>query len=412
MIRHAVAALTILAGGPALAQAPFCGGISLVGEWVGGDEAGSDASLADAAFEGTGRVPIAGHSVQMFTLSEAAATRIDVRAVPSGDPYVTLFDAEGTAVAEDDDSLGGLGSRIEAELQPGTYCLAIRSYEPGVTDVAFAIGRADATFGPDFPGAPPADLLPPPSAGDAPGCFEADTPSLGEALDAAAVAEGTSGVAIVEDAPAYGFTLAEPMALTVTATSVMGDPLIRILDADFLVLAENDDDEGLDSRIELSDPLPAGDYCIEVEDLNGGGNEITVALSSFDPTADRARRLSQAEFAPTAADGVEIAELGALTTTLLEEVEMREGARWFAFDLPEGGLVITEAIGDGADPIVTLFDRAGRRLGENDDGPDGFDSLLVSKLAPGRYTLAVRLAGTGYGSGAVRVLMERYVPAE
>ena len=197
-----------------------------------------------------------------------------------------------------------------------------------------------------------------------------------------------------------------------TAISATGDPLIRILDADYVVLAENDDAEGLDSRIELPDPLPAGDYCIEVEDLNGEGNEIAVALSPFDPAVDRTRRLALAEFAPTAADGVEVSDLGALTGSILEEMEMREGARWFAFDLPEGGLVVTEAIGDGADPIVTLFDRAGRRIGENDDGPGGFDSQLVTRLAPGRYTLAVRLAGGGFGSGAVRVLMERFVPAD
>lgn len=52
-------------------------------------------------------------------------------------------------------------------------------------------------------------------------------------------------------------------------------------------------------------------------------------------------------------------DFGGLGTMLLEEVAMRDGARWFMFDLPEDGLVLTEAIGNGADPVVTLFDRAG-----------------------------------------------------
>ena len=130
MSRIVLAALALLAAGPAAAQAPICGGISLVGEWVGGEEAASDVARAETAFEGVGRVPIAGHAVRMFTLSEAATMRIDVRGMPSGDPYVSLFDEAGLTVAEDDDSLGDLGSRIATELEPGTYCLAIRSYDP------------------------------------------------------------------------------------------------------------------------------------------------------------------------------------------------------------------------------------------------------------------------------------------
>lgn len=399
----------LLAAAPAAAQTTLCAGISLVGEWVGGDEAGSDLAAPDALFEGEGRVPIAGHLVRMFTLSEAARLRIEVRALPAGDPYIAVLDAAGTTVAEDDDSLSDLGSRIDAEFEPGTYCLAIRSYEAGMTDVAFAVGQAGAMDGGEIPD-PGAGADLPASAGA--GCFEAETPSLGVGLDTTAILAGTARTATAEAAPAYAFDLAEPATLTVTATSETGDPLIRLLDAERVVVAENDDAVGLNSRIERMEPLPAGAYCLEVEDLNGPGNDITVSLSGFDPAADRARRLALAEIAPETSDAVKVTELATLDGVLLADATLVDGARWFRFELPTGGLVLFEAIGDGVDPVVTLFDRAGRRLGENDDGPGGLDSLLIQRLLPGTYLVAVRSASGLTATGGVRLLMERYVPAE
>lgn len=411
-----LALLGALTAGPALAQAPICGGISLVGQWIGGEAAASDLVGRTDAWAGEGQVLIAGHLVRMFTLSAPADIRIDARALPSGDPYAAVYDAAGMSVADDDDSLGDYGARMEASLQPGSYCLAVRSYEPGVTDVAVAIGTADARFPavpvPDNPRAGAGEDLLPRSGATGTGCFEPDTPRLADGLDAAALGAGVEATATVGDVSAYGFDLAAPAPLTVTATSGAGDPLIRLLDAAGTVLAENDDFDGLDARIELGEALAAGDYCVEIEDLNGAENAVTVALGLFDPAADRARRLAAAEFAPTAADTVEIVDLGALRTSALREIAMASGTRWFRFDLPSGGLLLTEAIGDGADPVVTLFDRVGRRVGENDDGPDGLDSQLVSRLLPGPYTLAVRVAGGGAGSGTVRLLLERYVPAE
>ena len=55
--------------------------------------------------------------------------------------------------------------------------------------------------------------------------------------------------------------------------------------------------------------------------------------------------------------------------------------------------------------------RLGRRVAENDDGPEGLDSFLVARLFAGSYTLALRLVDEGR-PGTVRLLMERYVPAE
>lgn len=401
----AATALLALLSAPAFAQAPICGGISLVGAWVGDGEAGSDITTRDEVVEMDGQVPVAGHLVRMFTLSRPGEIRIDVRAQAGGDPYMSVFDVSGTELASDDDSAGNLGSRIQTALDAGTYCLAVRSYETGVTDVSVAIGMADADFGED-----------PFSSSDSPaitgaGCFQPDTPDLGMSVDAEALAAGIEATASASAAPAYGFTLAEAAPITVTARSANGDPVLRLLDADGSTIAENDDFDGLDSRIDMTAPLPAGAYCLEVEDYQGGGADITVALRGFDPKAYRLDRLARAEFAPMASDEVEIADLGTLDTSVLRDVEITDGARWFRFDLPEGGLLLAEAVGDGEDPVVTLFDRVGRKLGENDDGPDGLDSFLVSRLLPGTYTLAVRLIDTT-SQGRIHLLLERYIAAE
>ncbi|WP_179380632.1 ABC transporter substrate-binding protein [Jannaschia marina] len=406
-------ALALAFGTPAFAQSPICGGISVVGEWVGGDEAGSDLTGAAAPFDGGGQVPIAGHLVRMFTLSADTDVRIDVAAVPAGDPYISVYDAAGAEVAADDDSGGDFAARVQTTLGPGTYCLAARSYESGVTDVSVQIGAAstfDGDGGTSAPQAPAAPEVAPPvvAAGRGAGCFEDGMASLGEGLSPATL--GASATVTAGDAPALGFTLLESAPLSVLAESETGDPLIRLRDESGATLAENDDFDGLNSRIDMTAALAPGAYCIELEDLNGTDNSIDVRLESFDPAADRLRRLNAAEFAPTASDEVPVTDLGTLETALLQQVQASGDTTWFTFDLPAGGLLLTEAIGDGLDPMVVLFDRVGRRVGENDDGPEGLDSFLASRLLPGRYTLGLRLIDDS--RGPVRLLMERYVPAQ
>ncbi|GIT90322.1 hypothetical protein JANAI62_01950 [Jannaschia pagri] len=403
-------ALATLSAAPALAQAPICGGISLVGEWVGGTPEASDLVTATEAFDADGQVPIAGHLVRMFTLSEDAGIRVEVAARPAGDPYFALYDAEGTEVAADDDSGGNFASKVEMSLAAGTYCLAARSYESGVTDVAVRIGtQAQAPLLTGVPDS--ADQTETPEGGGG-ACGSPEVAYLGRALTPDQLDGGVSGTANVDAAPGWAFSLAAPSPVTITADSVTGDPLIRLLDENGTQLAENDDFDGLNSRIDMTAPLPAGDFCVEVEDLNGSTHDITVGLVSFDPVADRKRRLDAAEFAPTSTDDVAITDLGTLQSSVVSDVMATAAAQWLRFEMPEGGLLVAEAIGtNDADPAIVLFDRLGRRLAENDDGPVGLDSFVATRLLPGSYMVAVRLVSE-QGQAPVRLLLERYVPAQ
>ncbi|MGB3406806.1 MAG: ABC transporter substrate-binding protein [Jannaschia sp.] len=403
--------LAVLWSVPALAQAPICGGISLVGEWVGGTEEASDITMAGAAFDADGQVPIAGHLVRMFTLSQPGDIRAEVAAVPAGDPYVSIYDESGTEVAADDDSGGDFAARVEASLPAGTYCLAARSYESGVTDVAVRIGRPSheplTTGGAGQTDAPSIGL-----PGEGAGCGDPGVTVIGRDLSMVDAGDGLTATGTAGRNPGFAFSLLDPMPLTITADSIDGDPLITLLDATGTSLGENDDFDGLNSRIDMVDALPAGEYCIALQDLNGEANDITVGLRAFDPAADRRRRLNAAEFAPTALDDVAITDLGVVQSTIVHDVTASGAAKWLRFDLPDGGLLVTEGIGSGdADPTLVLFDRVGRRVAENDDGPEGLDSFMATRLLPGSYLLAVRLVDQS-ASGPVRILLERFVPAQ
>lgn len=404
-----LAVLAVGLAAPAAAQAPSCGGIGVVGAWIGGEEAGSDLATADGTLQADGQVPIAGHLVRLFALSEPTTIQADVAAVPSGDPYAAIYDASGAEVATDDDSGGQLAARIVADLAAGRYCLAARSYEAGVTDVTVRIGRADA----ELPPAPPPPVSPTEAeAAPTGGCDALDVARLGDGpLDGAALAEGISATAPASERPAYLFELAEPMPVTLTAAGQAADPLIRLRDGAGAVVAENDDADGLDARIDQATPLPAGRYCVEVEDLNGGDAAVTVGLKTFDALSDRLRRIGTLEIAPTGTDPVAVSDLGVLDTALTASMEAGATARWFAFDLPTGGLVLAEAvsIGGTADPVATLFDRVGRVVATSDDGPQGLDSLIVHRAVPGRYLVGLRTYAEG--PGEVRLLLERFVPA-
>ena len=59
--------------------------------------------------------------------------------------------------------------------------------------------------------------------------------------------------------------------------------------------------------------------------------------------------------------------------------------------------------------MATLYDRIGRELATNDDGPNGLDSLLIHRAAPGRFLVGLRTYEDG--PGEVRLSLERFVPA-
>lgn len=170
------------------------------------------------------------------------------------------------------------------------------------------------------------------------------------------------------------------------------DPLLRIVDADGDVLGENDDADGLDSRLALI--LTASEELqVQVREYSGDGGDYTVLVVRGDETV-----------------GITPIEGGrlAIRTPVAGNVGRDQAA---AYDFTgEGREVVVTVQGlDGFDPVVRVLDGAGTELGRNDDSSDPddgrYDSLLPI-VVPGATTVTVEVTGFNGAPGAYRLLVE------
>jgi len=388
-----IAALFLGAASPAFAQADVCGGIGSGGIWVGGDEASSDISVADTYLEQMALVLGGNDYVSLFTLSAPTDVRIEAAGRGSGDPIIDLLDRTGGIVLTDDDSGGNAAARAETTLEPGTYCMSMRSYDGGPMTAFVRVGRQEHE--------PLTDGVIETAAG-AQGSCDAAMPfgPLGSSVSAS-----------VEATPYWSFTLDAPTAITITAENENADPVITLYGPGDEYIAENDDYDGLNSRIDQSSPLNAGTYCVGVSALNDDTAPITVSISTFDPEEALLSLYNRGEIAPPLDGSVTVTDLGVLQSRMRQDVKSDTDVTWFSLDFQEAGLMIVEAISGGEnDPWLIVFDDLGREIGQNDDYGDGLNSLVMARVQPGTYIIGVRHFDGG--QGFIRLLAERYVRAE
>jgi hypothetical protein len=389
----AIAALLLGAASPAFAQDDICGDVGGGGVWVGGDEATSDITVADTYLEQMALVLGGNDYVSLFTLSAQTDVRIEAAGRGSGDPIIDILDKTGGIILTDDDSGGNAAARVETTLEPGTYCMSMRSYDGGPMTAFARVGRQEHE--------PLTDGIIE-TAGGAFGSCDAATPfgPLGSNVSAS-----------VEDTPYWSFTLDAPIAVTITAENESADPIITLYGPGDEYIAENDDYDGLNSRIDQSSPLSAGTYCLGVSALNDDTAPITVSISAYDPEEALLSLYNRGEIAPPLDGSVTVTDLGVLQSRMRQDVKSSSDVTWFSLDFEEAGLMIVEAISGGDnDPWLIVFDDLGRELGQNDDYGDGLNSLVMARLQPGTYIIGVRHFDGG--RGFVRLLAERYVRAE
>jgi hypothetical protein len=389
-----IAVMTL--GTPLLAQ-DICGGAGTGGQWIGGTEAASDIAAADAYREQMALVLGETPYVGLFTLSAPTAVRIEAAGRGAGDPLIEVFDAAGGIVTSDDDSGGGGAARSELDLETGTYCVAMKSYDNAPMSAFMRIGRSEH------------DAL-------TPGSDTTSTPATtsGTCADARAFGDlGTTQSVSVDETGFWSFTLSEPTALTITATNSDADPTITLFDATETTIAENDDFDGLDSRIEQTDPLPAGDYCLSVGAINDTALPIDIAIGAYDPEAALALLFDKGEAAPPLDGRIPFTALGTLDKRMRNDIQVGQTAQWYTVYIPQNGLLLVEAIaaGDNGDPWLVLYDDFGRQIGMNDDAGDALNSLLTARVQTGTYLVGVKQVGDS-AQGFIRLLMERYVPAQ
>ncbi len=408
----------LVAAAPALAQQDaLCGGAGRTGQWIGGTEQGSDLSTASAALEQMALVLMQNEYVALFKLSEPAEVRVEAQGRGGGDPLIELRDAAGAVLLSDDDSGGDTASRGEIALEPGTYCLSMNSFDGAPMTGFVRIGRADhepLTAGIDPNAAPPDDFGAEDGLGSEPdgSACEDGSNRIGNGPLDSSLGDGVAVSAAANEVAGWGFSLEQPAAISITAQNPNADPLITLFDAQGGFVAENDDFDGLDSRLDMISPLAAGEYCLAVTALSDPAQPITVTVSSYDPAAAMKAMIERGDASPPLDGSYPVTALGELGTRLRQDVQTTEATVWYSFDIGERGLVLVEAVSNGAgDPTLVLFDDFGRLIERNDDFGQSLDSRIAARVSPGTYLVGVRQLGDGQ-QALVRLLFERYVPAQ
>jgi len=344
-----------------------------------------------------------------LVLAQPTCVRVEAAGRANGDPLIDLLDATGGVIVSDDDSGGGGAARAEVDLDPGQYCLTVNSYNDAPMTAFVRIGRADQeplTDGVD------ADLVAP-SAGGGLGPDPDGSCSEGVSLGTmGASGAGLTGTAASADTPYWRFTLDQDGPITITAENETADPVIRLFDADEILLGENDDFDGLNARLDMSQPLPAGAYCLQVDSLSDTSAPIDLTISAYDPEAALVAMFQRGDASPPLDGSYPVTDLGLLENRMRQDVTATDTANWFSFDVEAAGLVLVEAIsvGNGGDPWLVIFDDLGRQVALNDDFGGRLDALVTARVTPGRYVVGVRQLGSD-SPGFVRMLFERYVPA-
>ena len=400
MVRSISTAITTsvfaLMAAPAMAQdANMCGGVGANGQWLGGDEASSDISTSESYVEQMALVLLRNEYVGLFSVSEAGEYRIEAQGRGGGDTVIDVRDSTGEIVASDDDGGGDAASRAEVSLNPGTYCVSMRSFGGDPLTGFVRAGRIDQeALTPGTGGGGPS------SAGD---CDPNTAPplTLGQSVSNSWNAQNT-----------YSLTLDEPTPLSLTAENEDADPILTLYDPSGNWLAENDDYDGLNSRIDMLTPLPAGTYCVSLGLYGSESAPITVTATEYDAEEVLQSLYARGEASPPLDGSYPVKDLGELSSRVREDISVSGDATWYSLDVTDTSLILVEAIAQGqGDPVLTMFDDLGRQVAYNDDSGDSLNSLVTVRVQPGTYMVAVKQLDNST-SGFIRMVFERYVPAQ
>lgn len=391
---------------PTLAQ-DFCGGRSAGGTWIGGAAAASDITTTGVVNEQMALVLGGNEYVSLFNLSGPTDVRVEAQGRGAGDPQIDLIDAEGNIMLSDDDGGGNGAARAETSLEAGNYCLAVRSYDGSPMTSFVRVTRQEQE--PLTAGLVAAPAPTAPSNDPVVATGSCDT---ARALFGSIETGGFEGSGSVNDGGFWQFSLETPTALTLRAANQDADPVMTLYDATDTVIAENDDYDGLDSQIDFDTPLDAGDYCIQITSVNDDSLPIDVSVVAFDPAAALRDQVNAGDVAPPLDGSFLITTLGTLDTRLRQDITSTPEAQWFSVEMPEAGLLLVEsvAVNGEIDPWMVAYDDLGRKIGQNDDYGDGFDSLLAARVAAGTYIIGVKQL-EDEGTGNLRMVLERYTAA-
>ncbi len=388
----------LMAASPALAQ-DVCAGAVTDGQWIGGTQNASDLTTADTYREQLALILGGTAYVGLFSLSETTPVRIEAAGRGAGDPLIEVFDTTGSIIGSDDDSGGNGAARIEQELAAGDYCVKMTSYEGAPLSAFLRIGRQDQEA-----------LTPGMSDSASDATDPADVRNCANAQPFGDL--GSTQTGSVDENGFWSFTLSEPTALTITANNEDADPTIVLLDADSTEIAENDDHDGLNARIDVTTPLNAGDYCLAVGAVDDTSLPIDVTIAAYDPAAVLAAMVNKGEVAPKLDGSTPVVDLGVLQTSQRHDLQTSAETQWFTITIPQSSLLLAEAIAPAeGDPWLVIYDALGRKVGLSDDTGESLDSTIPLRVNAGTYIIGTKQVDADV-TGIVQLILERFVPAD
>ncbi len=402
-------------------QTVSCGGIGVTGQWMGGSPEASDISTAEGPLLQS-NVPIAfdANVISLFSVSEAGDVRLEAQPVGSGDSVIEIYDEAGALVITDDDGGGGWASRAETFLQPGSYCMLTRGFAGGQLNSDIQVSRLEqeaitAGLTGGFFGGGGGSLF----VGVDPCTNETAATPLGTGpLDADLANGGVSAVNTINGAPYYRFTLNSPQTISVRAENPNADPYIYVFDGNGTLIGENDDAQiggtwSLNSRLDFTQPLQAGTYCIGMRALSNPDIPVTVSVLAYSQADALAELYATGEAAPPMDGSFPIVDLGVLPGRSVRDAQISgTQATWFSMEVPEAGALVINAVEvTDSDPLIILYNDLGQEIAYNDDANGTLNSEIVARVNAGRYLLAVRQYSESY-QGIIRIATERYVPAQ
>jgi len=267
------------------------------------------------------------------------------------DPMLTLKDAQGQPMGQDDDGGGGNNARIITELGPGSFGIGVLGYG----------GSSTGKYRLSVTEMEKQDIRP------------------GETRDGMLEDRGTR---------VFAFDLREKGLVTIEGKrgdASQFDPYLSLVRAGAGLVAR-DDDGGGDTNAKISTMLDEGRYFIILTGYGGTGGRYLVSLERRDLPAPVNERIRVGD--------------------------VRRGTIFFAsqrdrYSFTVSGdrtLTITAAQDNSRlDTFVEIFDAQGNMINSDDDGGGGTNSMVRMRFSPGEYSVVVRSYSNSAGAYVLEV---------
>lgn len=376
-----------------------CAGKAAV--WVGGDSASAQLNGAEQPWMIDLRASAA--QGRLFRLSEPASVRLETLTKNKGDPRLQLFDAAGDTLAESDDAAGSYNAQIVMHLEAGEYCIVAEDIRTRM-DLTLLVGLEDHD-----------SVLEASELACGP---QTQARDLGEKdLDAVLAAGPYS---YQSDASRNGYvkfkvTDGGPLSLRATAGNGI-DPMMALFDETGNEIANNNDADGVNARLDFMNGLPSGSYCVGIRSATPADGQIAFTAQVLDIESYKRAAYERGDLAPV--DGSYPVGPLAFNRPHGEIILQGNAVTWMEFELQERSIVALRTMGtpSGADTVLALFDGVGEMIVQVDDTDSSRNAAIAPMvLQKGRYLVALSDRASSSQLGAplrpVVLLAERYVRA-